>query len=464
MNMRLGANITERADGRFEARYEKGRDESGKIIFGSCYGKSRIAAAEKRAALLTSMGKTIPAAYILPGMEEYVPTENAAQQIIEENLSGEKYAILLDKILHESYTFPRAGLMLCLHMGLTPSETCALRFCDFDFEKGEVTINCVLSRVGRKTEKNKDEENDRFEIKPTKSPRTLPIPAHVARYLKRIVTDSLSSEAFIISGSTEINGIYPLSNELKIINRKNGVMGKISVQILRETFIRRALENGVDIYTLSKWLHKVRPEELQIDCSEHIRPQFERLTALEKYSSDTPTILCNYDGAKHMNLLILGAGGWGRVAKETAEALGIFENITFLDDNTEIPEVLDSLDNYKRFIEVYPIAFVAIGDNKLRKKLVEKLEEAGFILPAFIHPSAEVSPSVKVAPASIISAKATINAGTTIGKGVIVESGVIIDRDVTIGDFVHLDVSVTVKKGSIVDALSNIKSGTIVEM
>jgi len=35
------------------------------------------------------------------------------------------------------------------------------------------------------------------------------------------------------------------------------------------------------------------------------------------------------------NLLILGAGGHGRVVKETAEAMGLFNSIDFLDDNPE---------------------------------------------------------------------------------------------------------------------------------
>ncbi len=46
--MRKGDNIRERADGRFEARFIKGRNENGKAIYGYCYGKTREEAAEKR--------------------------------------------------------------------------------------------------------------------------------------------------------------------------------------------------------------------------------------------------------------------------------------------------------------------------------------------------------------------------------------------------------------------------------
>lgn len=46
--MRKGANIRRRADGRYEARYQKGRDEQGRAIYACCYGRTYEEAAEKR--------------------------------------------------------------------------------------------------------------------------------------------------------------------------------------------------------------------------------------------------------------------------------------------------------------------------------------------------------------------------------------------------------------------------------
>lgn len=40
VTMRTGENIFKRRDGRWEARYHKGRDSNGKLIYGFCYGKS----------------------------------------------------------------------------------------------------------------------------------------------------------------------------------------------------------------------------------------------------------------------------------------------------------------------------------------------------------------------------------------------------------------------------------------
>lgn len=46
--MRKGDNVRLRSDGRYEARYIKSRDESGKAIYGCCYGRTREEAIEKR--------------------------------------------------------------------------------------------------------------------------------------------------------------------------------------------------------------------------------------------------------------------------------------------------------------------------------------------------------------------------------------------------------------------------------
>lgn len=62
--MAKGENIFKRRDGRWEVRYIKGYEVSGKIKYGFCYGKTYKEAKEKvvraKAALIS--GKPIPAA------------------------------------------------------------------------------------------------------------------------------------------------------------------------------------------------------------------------------------------------------------------------------------------------------------------------------------------------------------------------------------------------------------------
>ena len=46
--MRTGDNIRQRIDGRFEARYIKGRNDEGRAVYGYCYGRTPEEAARKR--------------------------------------------------------------------------------------------------------------------------------------------------------------------------------------------------------------------------------------------------------------------------------------------------------------------------------------------------------------------------------------------------------------------------------
>lgn len=77
-----------------------------------------------------------------------------------------------------------------------------------------------------------------------------------------------------------------------------------------------------------------------------------------------------------MNLLILGAGGHGRVVKETAEATRLYDRISFLDDHNL--NAIGQFRDYEAFRDRFESAFVAIGDNKLRSEWLEKLKLAGY--------------------------------------------------------------------------------------
>ena len=64
------------------------------------------------------------------------------------------------------------------------------------------------------------------------------------------------------------------------------------------------------------------------------------------------------------SILILGAGGHGRVVAETAEACG-YEKISFLDDHSET--AIGKIGELQQFVKDYEFAFVGIGNNRLRE-------------------------------------------------------------------------------------------------
>ena len=142
-------------------------------------------------------------------------------------------------------------------------------------------------------------------------------------------------------------------------------------------------------------------------------------------------------------LLILGAGGHGKVVSEIASLMKQWDEIAFLDDKKNIKEVngykvIDSIINYNLYKEEYDNAFVAIGNNKLRLDFINNLLLEGFNVPVLVHPSAIISKNVEIDKGTVIMAGAVINTNTTIGKGCIINTLCSIDHDCILNDGVHI--------------------------
>jgi len=158
-------------------------------------------------------------------------------------------------------------------------------------------------------------------------------------------------------------------------------------------------------------------------------------------------------------LLILGAGQYGTVAKEVAEAMGCYKNISFLDDKS--PNAVGKLEDYATFSSKYPYAFVAIGDLSLRGEWIRRLREAGFFLPVLVHPRAVVMPSAEVGAASIIEAMAVVNSNAVVGEGSIISSGSVVNHNATVGNWCHIDCNAVVPANEKVPDQTKILYGTV---
>lgn len=139
---------------------------------------------------------------------------------------------------------------------------------------------------------------------------------------------------------------------------------------------------------------------------------------------------------REMNLLILGAGSHGREVRELAESLRVFRKIDFLDDHN--PEAVGPCQNLRWYLQAYPIAIPAVGNQELRMRWLRELSQAGFILPVLIHPGAVVSASARLGCGTVVCAQASVSAGASVGRGCILSSGATIDRDVTIPDGIYV--------------------------
>ncbi|MCD7955287.1 MAG: hypothetical protein LUG93_05960 [Lachnospiraceae bacterium] len=168
-----------------------------------------------------------------------------------------------------------------------------------------------------------------------------------------------------------------------------------------------------------------------------------------------------------MNLLILGAGGHGRVVREVAEATGQYENIAFLDDNWKAEDVAQNhsdvigrLSDYDEFTGQFDYAFVAIGNPEVRKKYQELLMDS-YEIATLVHPVAHISSSASVGKGTVMMAGAVVQTNSKIGAGCIISAGAILDHDSVVGDYCHINAGATVPSMSTVAAMTKVDYGAV---
>ncbi|MEK4047173.1 acetyltransferase [Paenibacillus sp. FSL H8-0048] len=143
------------------------------------------------------------------------------------------------------------------------------------------------------------------------------------------------------------------------------------------------------------------------------------------------------------NLLILGAGGHGKVVAETALRTGLWDEIAFLDNDSTLNKVIGipvigGFDTYPNHKETYSSAIVAIGNNHSRLTWLTTLEQAGYKIPVIIHPSSILSKFCEIESGTVVLAGVVVNANARIAKGCILNTSSTIDHDCVIGNGVHI--------------------------
>ena len=142
-------------------------------------------------------------------------------------------------------------------------------------------------------------------------------------------------------------------------------------------------------------------------------------------------------------IVVVGGGGHAKVLVDTIEAGAHFDIAGFvafkesgtlyryprLGDDTALPSIFDS---------GIRSAIVAIGDNRRRQQLIDRLRRLGFRLINAISPASVVSKYTILGNGVAILPGAVVNAHTCLADGVIINTNASVDHDCDVGACVHV--------------------------
>lgn len=138
-------------------------------------------------------------------------------------------------------------------------------------------------------------------------------------------------------------------------------------------------------------------------------------------------------------LVVLGAGGHGKVVVATLDAAGRPATTIYDDDpdthGTELlgVPVVGPLADVAGHPELE--AILGIGDNAVRQRVARGLSLRWI---SAVHPRAHVHPSVEIGEGTVVFAGAVVQPEARLGRHVIVNTGATVDHDCEIGDFAHV--------------------------
>jgi UDP-perosamine 4-acetyltransferase len=147
-----------------------------------------------------------------------------------------------------------------------------------------------------------------------------------------------------------------------------------------------------------------------------------------------------------MDIVLIGAGGHGKVVLDILQYEGKHRIIGFLDADpslhgTEVAgvPVLGGVNQlHKLKSQKVRGAIVSIGDNRVRLQYAREASEVGLDLIQAIHPGAVVSRSARLGRNVVVAASAVVCTDAFIGDSCIINTAAVVDHETVVGQAVHL--------------------------
>jgi len=164
-------------------------------------------------------------------------------------------------------------------------------------------------------------------------------------------------------------------------------------------------------------------------------------------------------------LLIVGAGGFGRMVAEQAM---LQYDCAFVDDGQPVGTevcgipVVGGIAGLPELRKSYGLLVVGIGNNNFRVQVYEKAAAMGYTFPNIIAPSAYVSPYAKLGNGCVILQNACVQNGAVVGNGVLLNAGAEVHCDAVVEDYALIYANSVVRTGAKVGKYARIGSNVTV--
>ncbi len=162
-------------------------------------------------------------------------------------------------------------------------------------------------------------------------------------------------------------------------------------------------------------------------------------------------------------MVIVGAGGYGRIALDVLVATGFSEWILgFYDDAHKALAdkvrgfpVLGDIGMLKSMLSVETVqVIVAITDNKDRLRIANSIRALGGQFTTAIHPASYVSDVATVGDGCVVAAGAVVHPNAALGSHCYLGPGSLVDRDAEVGAGAWISAGAILGSGSSIGARS----------
>lgn len=142
-------------------------------------------------------------------------------------------------------------------------------------------------------------------------------------------------------------------------------------------------------------------------------------------------------------MYVIGSGGHGKVVVDALLDAGFrAESIVLADDDPALAgtrvlgipvavPIVDAAIRAKAF-------HVAIGNNRVRQRLFERIQATGGYARSIRHPGAVVSKFAEISEGAFLAARCIVAPDAIVGSGAILNHGCIVDHECRVGAFAHI--------------------------